>query len=74
VSRWPHLITLPDLDQLLELAVEDSAALVELDARDLVVVLASADGEAENESALGKRVERRRLLGEQGGVAAQRRQ
>jgi hypothetical protein len=58
--------------ELGQLTLEDPAAAVEVDAGDLVVVGAAADRQPEHEATVREVVDRRRLLGEQRRVGAQR--
>src|SRR5439155_21054420 len=68
------LLAAPESAQVFELAVEQLAALVEVDAAHVEVVLAPADREPEREPPAREDVERRCLLGQQGVVAAKRAQ
>src|SRR5438132_596312 len=69
----PHLVAVPQAAQFVQLAVEDRPAGVEVEPAHLVVVLTAARGDAEHEPASGETIHGRGLLGEQGGVGAERR-
>jgi hypothetical protein len=74
VRRWADAaLAAPYPLELGELGVERTAAAVEVDARDLVVVLAPAGSEPEHQPPARQVVDRRRLLSEQRRVRAQRR-
>ena len=66
LDRRADLVAGPDLLDSLQHRVQPPAAAAQLDAARLVVVVATAEADAEREATAGERVQAERLLGELG--------